>query len=158
MVEKIGRRGYVVDYKYIYKDLFYLLSIFLADERISKEIKGPDDPLLKILSTEEDITSILIRSAAIARIIINQKKIKINEKNSVVGNLEQHGKIGVLSLREACNKIIHADNVLFEVVEIKKGLFAREPGIMLVGKKNGEKWEAEIDILEFIRKYIKYIK
>jgi hypothetical protein len=92
-----------------------------------------------------------------ARIIMDQKEKKINAIKSVVGILTEKGTTKKLSLRESCNKIIHAKEIQFEVKKIKKDLATLEPKIILIGNKYKTKWEAEIDVLEFIRKYIIYI-
>jgi hypothetical protein len=45
IVQRGKYKGYPVQQKYIHRDLFYLLSIFLADEKITNLLEGFKDPL-----------------------------------------------------------------------------------------------------------------
>lgn len=151
-------KGYSIDKAYIYKNLFYLLSIFLADEKIGKSLKGNKDPLWEIFSTEEEITHLIINCAILARIIRDQKKKRNKNLKNIVGEVTQKKRIKKLSLSEAWNKIIHAKDIQLLAKEIKRGLLYLEPKIILIGKRDNIKWKAEIDILKFIRNYIAFIK
>jgi hypothetical protein len=56
-----------------------------------------------------------------------------------------------LTVREACNKIIHCDSINFHYVadQPRRGL-ALEPKVHLYGTHNGKDWKATIDVDRFI--------
>lgn len=149
--------GYWIDPNSVYTDLHNLLCIFLADEKYSKIIKGSKDPLWELASlAEKEITRILINSAIVARIIDDQKdsSSSFSAQSLECGLLIVDNKKSILTLREACNKIIHAKNIGFEITETATKYSFVESKILLTGKKNGKNWDAEINVVDYIRSYL----
>jgi len=58
-------------------------------------------------------------------------------------------QIEILTLRKACNKIIHADTLPHNN-DCNEGNCGLEPKITLSGSFNGKNWDAELDILKFV--------
>ncbi len=63
-----------------------------------------------------------------------------------------------LSLREACNKIIHATKIHFDVSENEIGVLYVNPHIYLYGKKFDKDWKAKLDVLDFARMYTAVVR
>jgi hypothetical protein len=62
----------------------------------------------------------------------------------------------VLKLREACNKIIHATDIRFDVVTPDKANPDEEdayilPRLYLYGKKDRSDWRAVLSIVDFVK-------
>lgn len=162
IVKKGKHKGYTIKIENVYRDLFYLLTIFLSDEKIAKTFRSNKDQLHKICGVNDDeIARLVINCATTARIIMDQKKKNTNGTHSVgiwIENTKKPNKIKKLSIREACNKIIHAKELQFEVKKVKKDIYSLKPKLILIGDYNDQTWEVEINIIEFIRKYIQFIK
>jgi hypothetical protein len=66
-------------------------------------------------------------------------------------------KVEVLRLREACNKIIHATDIRFDVVIPDEamnpdGIGAyTQPHLYLYGSKDRNEWRAELSLIDFAR-------
>jgi hypothetical protein len=66
-------------------------------------------------------------------------------------------KVEALPLREACNKIIHATEIRFDVVS-PRGHLPNYPGsyirpqLYLYGKKGRLEWRAKLSMVEFARR------
>lgn len=57
-----------------------------------------------------------------------------------------------LDFREACNKIIHAKRVHFDIaVHEKTGVDYLNPVVYLYGSKGEKEWKATLDITQFCR-------
>ena len=56
----------------------------------------------------------------------------------------------ILSIREACNKIIHAQSLQFVYGKTKDKMSYLKPRIHFTGEKNEKDWKATIDILKFV--------
>jgi hypothetical protein len=106
----------------------------------------------------------LISCAIGLRILFDQshpqaKAIRV-EKNSNCGTLSPNWpkrKIEVLKLREACNKIIHATDIRFDVVIPEEAHNPDEEGayirlrLYLYGQKGGSDWRAVLSIVDFVK-------
>jgi len=56
------------------------------------------------------------------------------------------------------NKIIHATSIHFDVDQNEEGQQYVNPTIYLYGDKNGSRWKATMDVLEFAQKYVACIR
>jgi hypothetical protein len=144
--------------------LFHLLSIFLASKSTSELC---DDQIGCTFAALRDdfesplIASLLIESAITLRMIDDRipKNDEIHEeiKKYVVGRLwdsPQSKKSVPLTLREACNKVIHA-KVLNCVMSSKRasGNIYLRPFVCLYGEQRGKKkkeWKAKIEIEKWV--------
>jgi len=74
-------------------------------------------------------------------------------KNEVCGELHIGAKSKPLSLRDACNKIIHAKQLHFDVEVVDRFEVSRNflnPFVYLYGEKGGAKWKCYIEVLKYI--------
>jgi hypothetical protein len=147
--------------------LYRLLCIFLSSKNLAAIRTGYPgegfDPIYKIQEVEEDeITRLLLNLAITARVIDDRQERIFEKASSNCGQLENMRQdssapnIEVLSLREACNKIIHATKVRFDVEETE-GQTYLNPYIYLYGKQNKNSWKATLDIVAFSKAYVSIV-
>lgn len=138
-------------------DLFHLLSIVLADEKIAYVIENDDDPIWELCRVAEtEIARLLVTSAVVARIADDQRGHMLLASPLTCGSLCEYTgsqEIKPLSLREACNKIIHAKQIQFDIKHTTKELYSIMPTVYLLGEKNGRPWEAELDLVRYVRSF-----
>jgi hypothetical protein len=158
-----NREGHLPDMQTVFLDLYRLLSIFLASKNFA-ELRSEHglDPISELQEPEfDEITRILISSAVIARIIDDRDDNFLLENNTECGWLiedltNEDIKID-LSLRQACNKIIHATKIGTDLEkENYKSYF--NPFIYFYGKHGNKKWKACLDIIEYAKKYYTFLR
>jgi hypothetical protein len=149
-------------------DLYRLLCMVLADRRIAALTDELADPLppeqqLQDRYRGSEVIRILASSAVALRILFDQhsRALKTLPKRSC-GTLwprwpEGKRKPEVLTLREACNKIIHAWDIKDDpVIPHRKtnpdmaGLYIR-PHVFLHGTKDNENWRAKLLVVDLAR-------
>lgn len=59
-----------------------------------------------------------------------------------------------LALREACNKIIHAEKLRVDLEEGESGQSYLNPYIYIYGRQRGTEWKATIDVIVFAKEYV----
>lgn len=144
-------------------DLYRLLAMVLADRQISR---------LKTVSTvfeelqgehlEYEITRIMLASAIALRVEFDRHANDVwkNWKTDCGLLFDPYKKKGKptagipLLLREACNKIIHATEVHWDVVGINTDSSYIRPILYLYGKKNGRHWRAKLSIVQYVRRSV----
>ena len=147
-------------------DLYRLLAMVLGDQRIARlgdEIRYRRPPvwLLQERFRKAEVIRILISSVVALRILLDQHPTKFrNTRKQSCGSLwptwpKSKRKPEALTLREACNKIIHADEVRDdEVIPDRRynpdelGVYIR-PFVYLYGTKDGSPWRAKVSIVDF---------
>ena len=142
-------------------ELHRLLSIFLASQHFAELCtKYPGegfDPLYKIQEVESDeITRILLNLAITARVIDDREEHVFEIFGSDCGTLQKDQRSQdcvVLELREACNKIIHAEKVRFDVEELAEQKYLN-PIVFLYGNQQGRNWRVQLDIVKFCKEYV----
>jgi hypothetical protein len=120
--EYLSRLGHVFDPAPFAQDLYRLVCLVLADKPVAK--LGPDYfhlHQIKVGFVRAEVTRILISIAVALRIRFDQQDPKtLHELNRTdCGKLYETWpgrKNKVLTLREACNKIIHAKQIRFDSV------------------------------------------
>lgn len=137
---------------------FRLLTIFLASENLHNLCNGEYDSGPDILANEfekVEIEHLMLQIAALFRSADTsaQEELTFNPRwNPTVGELEEPigGQPKELSLREACNKIIHVREIKYEVVcgEYEWNRFLK-PVIYLYGQKQEINWRAILDVKVF---------
>lgn len=147
----------------IRKALYNLLVGFHGSNAIHKIAKASDDDhdvILGLISDTEEtfLQEKMIYAAIRLRIlddyILSRSPPDYNAHAAawIVGGLDDLSNPSVnLDLREACNKIIHAE--LFNWVVFGKSQTHNEglaPRVMLYGKRGKKKWRASINILKFV--------
>jgi hypothetical protein len=148
----------------------FLSSVFAAyDFDLFRRDDDPD-PMDDFRRFEdEDQTEALLTLAAIARVTDDELKVLDGTKAAFpdgVGWLEEApDQKAQLSVREACNKIIHADRVEYELAwsdenplwagwyrsqghEVR-GRF-KAPALMLEGARKKERWKARVELVPFV--------
>jgi hypothetical protein len=118
---------------------------------------------------DEDVSEWILTLAAIARITDDEqgtlKAVEPNFPNGV-GALAEGDKQTPLSIREACNKIIHATAVRYEFAWSEENPIWRNwfrlqgyedkgqyktPALLLDGvRQNGQDWSARVELVPFI--------
>lgn len=147
-------------------DLYRLLAIVLSDQRIAKlgdETRHHQPPVWQLQDRfrKAEVMRILISSAVALRSLLDQnprqfKNIRVGPCGSLWPNWEEHKrKTQVLTLREACNKIIHSEDIRDDVVIPDRrnnpdelGVYIR-PFVYLYGTKDGSRWRAKLVIKDF---------
>lgn len=149
---------YFLDGLRISRALYRLLSYFLASPGIARMIteEGHDYYVIQRMvdeHEEEEILDSLIYSAAFLRIADDLKQLhyditKKDYMSAGVGQITINRTKKPLSLREACNKIIHAKRIKYDFGEEEY----LNPVIHLSGTTPGSKkrWRAEINIKKYV--------
>jgi hypothetical protein len=141
-------------------ELHRLLAIFLSSRHFAElceRYPGEGfDPIYKIQEVEADeITRILLSLAVTAR-VVDDREERISELvGSDCGVLQKDLDIqetDVLGIREACNKLIHAKTVRFDVEELGVQRYLN-PMIYLYGTLQGKHWRAQLDVIKFCKEY-----
>ena len=127
-------KGWAFDLKRVQVDLFHLLCLFLADEKYSSILVGENDPLWDLASfIEPEMTRILINSAVVGRVIDDREDRFLLDSDACCGDINIDGETEKLNLREAFNKIIHADAFDLVINETDGEFHYIEPQIYLHG-------------------------
>ncbi len=132
------------EYRNLRKDI---LDLFCYFEACSNSPSQTHDDLRNLKSEFffEEVSRLLLSISVLIREIINREEADQDEAegyNSFCGNLEENtgDETISLSIREACNKIIHAAKINFD---------DNNSIIYLYGFKFKREWKASIDIKEF---------
>ena len=152
-------------------DLYRLLCIVLADKAVAKITVDSGRPPLPIPAArgvaelqdqyrKAESTRILVSSAVALRIAFDQHpkalaKLSRGTCGVLFPNWTKRTRED-LTLREACNKIVHATEIRDDVVIPDKrrnpdqeGSYVR-PLLYLYGTKDKQKWRAQLSIVEFV--------
>jgi hypothetical protein len=151
------------------RDLWLLLLIFLADRPLAELTEtefyadGYEQHLLGLNSdfTEDEITRILL-SSAIALRVIDDRDGGILDKLDACGELQPDSSspgAEPLSMREACNKIVHATKVNYDVERLDGGPVKEHgisppymrPTVYLYGSQRKVTWRCALDVIQFVR-------
>lgn len=136
-----------------------LISIVLADKELKKlysryDLSHMESWIEEI--KEDEIISLLVQIATQYRLMEwnakEQHKSK-RFKTECVGawSAEENAEVTELTMREACNKIIHAEEIVFDVVHMRKvRRYYFKPYIHVYGKRGKKEWSASIDLVLFV--------
>jgi hypothetical protein len=154
------------------QELFQLLTIFKADQKYVETFErnmsvrsSREDPIsnLRLSLIEPIVTRLLIDSAAKNRwradmeIDTNREEGRPEPETGPwsmqVGRLcaTEKATWEPLSLREGCNKIIHADDIQPEFASAENDEQYLTGLIRTIGRLGKNKWEAEIDVTNYVR-------
>ncbi len=142
------------------RDIYQLLSFFLASRQIAEleqsNLYGTNDPIFQFKEIERDlITNILISIAIKIRILDDRNPFNFDTLTDYCGTITKDIlnpiEMNGLGLRDACNKIIHARKVNFDVDSTKTGQLFLHPYIYLEGTERKSTWQTNIDIIKFCR-------
>jgi hypothetical protein len=161
------RQGHLFDSGAIRLDLWRLLTSFLAEKRFSQlsepELDYNFQPLLGLYSdfAETEMTRILLSSAAGLRVLDDRDGRFLDQIVDPCGELQSdinNPEVVPLTLREACNKLLHAERINFDLERLDGGDIAApgfatflNPTIYLYGTHRRAQWRAVLDIVSYIR-------
>ncbi|MEX3917943.1 hypothetical protein AB4Y43_17125 [Paraburkholderia sp. BR10872] len=146
-------------------DLHRLLSIFLASRGFADLIEAPaghaqelHDPLFKLQGCEEDEISRILLSLAITARVVDDAHARVLELvagtcGRLIPDVRNPERSVNLELREACNKVIHAQRRNFDIEHNDNGRQYLTPTIYLYGQQGATEWKAVLDIVEFAKQY-----
>lgn len=159
----VFKEGYKPNTKVAILELHRLVCIFLASKQMADLRQGPHDQseVFDFLQDSEgdEITRILLTVAITARVIDDlQEGVFVLLEAGPCGTLQDGQVQKNLSLREACNKILHATKIRFDVDENEQGQKYMNAKIYLYGQRNGVEWKATLDVLEFAKQYVKVVR
>ena len=146
-------KGHNLSLKQIRLDIYRLLCHFEASKSIAEQSNKNNELNLKGLVfefMEDEISRILLECAIVLRIMDDESEADIEEKNPFsCGKLLFDNKVKDLSLREACNKIIHGTKINYDIEEINKYEYLL-PKVYIYGYLRKEEWKVTIDIRRFV--------
>jgi hypothetical protein len=154
-------KGPHFDSMFAREKFFVLLSLFNASRRSADLCDDGNGCVFRGLIDdyeEELITRLLIETAAMTRmkddLFEQQHGFNAETHKDIVGKLFSPAKsktAATLNLREACNKIIHAKLINFDVAR-RRTWHARHlnPKIYLYGERGKQQWKAEVDVIRFV--------
>jgi len=160
--------GLKVDPVLFDKKIWELITVFGSSKFLYKNFEEEKDFFEKAKNFElSKISELLISIAVMARSLIdNSSYIEDDNDDRIVGSIVygDSNNPNKLKFRMACNKIIHLENINFDIdegVNIKNGFI--NPIVYLYGEeyqgggeeKNKIKWKATIDIIKFCKKALK---
>ncbi len=159
---KIFDSSYGPDIEITRLDLYRLLNQFIASRRLSEMCA--DDPYLNHAMYaldhffEIEATRILLSSAVIARVIDDRDGDLKNYDTTcgkLIKNLNNPNDVVDLNLREACNKIIHAKTIKYDVEVERQGYDQRlfNPYMYYYGSLNGKNWKAILNVVDYVKNY-----
>ena len=140
-------------------DLYRLLCIVLADKAVAKlsvDARGTGVAELQATYRKVETTRILVSSAVALRIMFDRYPKafgKLPQRPCGVLYPKWPGRTrDLLSLREACNKIINASDSKDDLARHpdEEGSYVR-PFVYLYGTKEKDGWRAQLSIVEFVR-------
>lgn len=141
-----------------FSDVRNLIRHFLASEKLATLVK--DRKLSRFGNTfdQAEISRLLINISSYHRVKVDDGTWEhaewMHEKYDGVGELvtdvEKHPEPIQLSLREACNKIIHSKKVEFDIaINQTTKIEYLNPVVYLTGSRYKSKWKAKLNIIDF---------
>ena len=127
-----GRHNFVLNSETVLRDAYRLLSLVLGDQIISATCEDERDPLAQLHDQfiEDELVQLLISTAVMNRTQDEHMSGPRNDENELSFSPIVHhcGTLNAnlmaedvvtkpLTLREACNKIIHAEHITAETAE-----------------------------------------
>ena len=150
-------------------DIYRLLTIFMASKGVAElEIPLPhlyaEDPLQRFDEFESDeITRILLTVAITVRVIDDHESRMFDflalNCGCLTSNTGGTMLVSALTVREACNKVLHASKIEFERTTLPNGRCFLQPRIHLSGTDHRQQtWQANLDIVLFCRECTSILK
>lgn len=148
------------------RDLYLLLACVLSSKGFAEQTYEKDYDVLQALRDsheQREVGSLLLSIAVRVRVLddrgkISKRAMALGCGSLVAGAVRGKDKIP-LTLREACNKIVHSrssqlilshfDN--FDAQLPSPTSTHMEPSLMLHGTKNRKTWRASLDLVKFVR-------
>ena len=166
VLQKQFENGCLVPRQTIFLELHRLAAIFLASERFAELRGGSDEsahPIAVLQACEaHEIKRILIFSAAAIRGLDDYLNKVSDLFVYACGDITFGDEsTGELSVRDACDKILHASRIQPGVATHENGNIYFDGNIVLSAvdpKKKKHTWESRINVIDFIRESIHYLE
>ena len=152
--------GYQPNIGGLLREIYELLSFFLSSQPMAEleqsPLYGSGDPVHQFGQLERDlITKRLIAVAITVRILDDTQSAVFDLFTDYCGTITRDRKRSLetngLGLRDACNKIIHARKVEFDVGHTATGIAYLHPYVHLEGTEREKSWAANVYIVKFCR-------
>ena len=167
MTEWSGRRNFELNGSTILRDLYRLTTMFFADSSLMAAASEAEDPLRRLREryVDDELVHLLVGTAVTNRIQLEHMSGPRGDPDELsfpplerdCGQWRRNVDVlewQPLPFREACNKIVHANNV---VVQYPPPI-GRQPvepiltnTISLRGEQNGVTWLAHLDVFQYVR-------
>lgn len=161
--DDIRRNGFFFDPQAFRLDLYRLLCVFYSSASFIKHRAAASELAdLGVEFEEFEVMRLLVNVAATVRVVSDRektffRKLKLSCGQLVTDTATPKSK-EPLTLREACNKILHATKFNFDVrfVSIPGDKYfpkqsALRPFVHLYGTKDKVNWKASLDVEAFAR-------
>lgn len=152
------RRDYTFEYGgfNLERSSRYLLSIIFADKPLKELYSRYDLPHLELVEEdkESEVIRLTVEIATLYRLMEwnskeKDKRFIVEMVGALTPDIRKENVID-LTMREACNKIIHAEKFAIDVQKLaKQPYYYFKPYFHLRGTKGRYTWEAKIDVLLF---------
>ncbi|MFH1657920.1 MAG: hypothetical protein ABIG35_01280 [Pseudomonadota bacterium] len=148
-------------------ELHRLLAIIFASKSFAELRVGNGeewDPIDHLQQFEDDeITRILLSVSITARVIDDRYDKVFDLVAGNCGSLFETDEKGTtesgLTLREACNKIIHAQKIRFDISETEATQRYLNPIIYLYGeRRKGQEWKAVLNVIDFAKEDVSCLR
>ncbi|MBY5814463.1 hypothetical protein HFN60_02150 [Rhizobium leguminosarum] len=163
----LGRHNYVLNADTVLRDLYRLLNVVMADGPNALLATDESDVLVALRDqfVEDELVHLLIGTAVMNRSHDDHMTGPRDDEsemsfthvdiacgrliNDVGGSKESDVD---LSLREACNKIIHAEQITVEMEKLEGAVYPTLPkSIILRGSLGKRAWQATLDLPSYAR-------
>lgn len=163
--EELGRPGHLPNVPATFVELHRLVAIFLASRSFANLIEAAaghaaelHDPLYRLQQVEEgEISRILLTLAITARVVDDANNRALDLVAGACGTLVPDTRNPAdsrpLELREACNKLIHAERRRFDIEHTEDGRPYFTPTLYLYGAQGRLQWKATLDVIAFAKEY-----
>ncbi len=163
----IGRHNYVLNSDTVLRDLYRLLNVIMADAAIAHLAVDDGDVLVSLRDqfVEDELIHLLIGTAVMnrshddhmdgprkdeAELAFVPVALTCGRLTDDVGG-KQERELD-LNLREACNKIIHAEQITVETQQLENNAFPSLPTTVILRGTLGKKaWLAFLDVPNYAR-------
>jgi hypothetical protein len=162
-----GRHNYIINSDTVLRDVYRLLNVVLADEAIARLATQQGDELVSLRDqfVEDELIHLLISTAVMNRSHddhmagprADRSELSFSPVDQVCGRLtndlggSREQEID-LNLREACNKIIHAEHITVETQLIEGAQFQSLPTtVVLRGTLGRRGWVALLNVPDYVR-------
>ncbi len=162
----IGRHNYVINADTVMKDVYRLLSLVMGDRPVALLSEDDHDLLVGLRDqfVEDELVHLLIGTAVMNRSHDDHMSGPRNDEDEfsftpvdlVCGTLTTEGRRETVTedllLREACNKIIHADEIRVDTEVVEDAAFPVLPhNVLLIGRAYGRPWHAILNVPNYVR-------
>jgi len=153
--------GYPITMEALDLEIYELVCLFAASHELRRWAQRSSSfDRLRIHYERSEASRRLIALAATLRNFMDswtgKRRSNINRGAGGVGvlieDLARPTQKRELLFREACNKLVHAERIVFDVRPNRdESLKALRPFVHLYGTKDAVRWKARLDVVDFLR-------